>query len=157
MIKADNLARKCGHRAKSAPPLRPTKQGFTLVEVMVAMAIVALALPALLGQISSQVDHTAYMRDKSVAQWVAQNQLEILQLEYALNQKLLKGSASGSTEMAGRTWYWQVNSEATVVPGMWRETVTVGTEAEEALAFAVGFIAEAELEQNPSRNPGAEN
>ena len=45
--------------------------GFTLIEVMVALTVVAVTLPALLFLLSQQIDGTAYLRDRSVAQWVA--------------------------------------------------------------------------------------
>ena len=50
-------------------------RGFTLVEVMVALMVIAIALPALLKALYQQVDGTAYLRDKSIAQWVANNKL----------------------------------------------------------------------------------
>ena len=52
--------------------IRDNKQrGFTLIEVMIALTVVAVTLPALLFMLSQQTDGTAYLRDRSVAQWVA--------------------------------------------------------------------------------------
>lgn len=116
--------------------------GFTLVEVMVALLVVGIALPALLSQITSQADSTADLRDRSYAQWVAQNQLETFRVEYALSDQLLQGEASGEVEMLDRTWRWKVVSEESDLPGMWRQTVTVGTQPEEELVSMVGFIKE---------------
>jgi general secretion pathway protein I len=116
--------------------------GFTLVEVMVALLVVGIALPALLSQIASQAGSTADLRDRSYAQWVAQNQLETMRLNHALNAQLLQGEASGEVEMADRHWYWTIISEETEFPGMWRQTAVAGTSPDEALVSVVGFIQE---------------
>ena len=55
-------------------------RGFTLVEVMVALAIVAIALPALLMALYQQIDDTAYLRDKTLAYMVAENKLAEIRL-----------------------------------------------------------------------------
>ena len=57
-----------------ASPLSQAR-GFTLVEVMVAMAIVAVALPALLFSLYQQLDGTEYLRDRTLASLVAANKL----------------------------------------------------------------------------------
>ena len=54
---------------------RKNNAGFTLVEVMVALAIVALAVPALLFTLDQQIDGSSYLRDRSLAQIVAVNRL----------------------------------------------------------------------------------
>lgn len=101
------------------------ERGFTLVEVMVALAIVALAVPALLFTLDQQVDGTAYLRDRSLAQVVAANRLSELRLAARSGRRLEQGGASGAEEMAGRDWYWRVSSEDTEVPDFYRVSITV--------------------------------
>ena len=82
--------------------------GFTLVEVMVAMMIVAVAISSLLFQMMSTIDNTAYLRDKTIAHWVALNQQELLYLENENTNRVIRGERSGSEKMAGREWFWRV-------------------------------------------------
>lgn len=81
--------------------------GFTLVEVMVALLVLALAMTALQFRIRNHVDGSAYLRDKTVAAWVAQNRLELLRLESRLENSVLAEVRSGTETMAGRDWRWQ--------------------------------------------------
>lgn len=80
--------------------------GFTLVEVMVALLIVAVAISSLLFQMMSTIDNTAYLRDKTIAHWVALNQMELIFLENRHTNQLLVRERSGEETMAGRQWYW---------------------------------------------------
>ncbi len=80
--------------------------GFTLVEVLVALLILALSMTAWQLRISSQLDSAGYLRDKTLAQWVALNQLHYLQLAQRIGQSQL-AEQSGSAVLAGRTFYWQ--------------------------------------------------
>jgi general secretion pathway protein I len=85
-------------------------RGFTLVEVMVALMIVAMALPALVILVMSQVDGAAHIRNKTYGMWIAENELTRLTL---LNNKglfpnyKLAEKDSGRTEMMGLQWQWQ--------------------------------------------------
>ena len=81
-------------------------RGFTLVEVMVALAVVAVSLPALMLALNQQIDGTAYMRDKSLANMVAANKLEEIRLISKATRKLPVGEGSGVRELADRDWYW---------------------------------------------------
>ena len=58
-----------------------TSNGFTLVEVLVALAVLAIALPALLFTIAGQISSLDYMREKSLAHWVAMNKMTELRLQ----------------------------------------------------------------------------
>lgn len=137
---------------------RGASSGFTLVEVMVALAVVALALPALMVTLSRQVDATAYLRDKALAHAVAANKLaEVRILAYA-RQDLLKGRDSGVTRMAERDWYWWIESKVTDVPLFYRVEIDVAAEegdAEQPLYTLVAFLPsdlKAELDVNSGQD-----
>ena len=106
-------------------------KGFTLVEVMVALTVVAVTLPALLFLLSQQVDGTAYLRDRSVAQWVAADRVAEVRLAVAKQRRASEGVIAGESERAGRTWYWRSEIQETPVPGFMRLTVTVTSEEDE--------------------------
>lgn len=105
--------------------------GFTLVEVMVALAVVAIALPALMGALSQQVDATAYLRDKSMAQLVAANKLTEIRLLAQATNKLFDGRDSGIAEMGDREWYWWIESKATEVTQFRRLQIDVAASEED--------------------------
>ena len=99
--------------------------GFTLVEVMVALAVVAVALPALLLTLSQQLDGLRYLEDRTHAQWVAANRLAELRLVVGAKGSLQTGRVSGTEEMAGRSWYWWSEGVETEVPGFFRYEIVV--------------------------------
>lgn len=78
--------------------------GFTLLEVLVALVVVAVAVAAL-GRAGSQVlDSQAELESRTWALWVAGNALAELRLEPAVST----GQRRGSTDMGGRDWYWEM-------------------------------------------------
>ena len=99
--------------------------GFTLVEVMVALAVVAVALPALLVTLSQQLDGLRYLEDRTHAQWVAANRLAELRLVVGAKGSLHTGRVSRTVEMAGRSWYWWSEGVETEVPGFFRYEIVV--------------------------------
>ncbi len=119
----------------------PTPSGFTLVEVMVALAIVALSVPALLFTLDQHIDGTAHLRDKSLASLVAANKLSEVRLLAASRQQLLQGSETGSVELADREWFWWLESEQTEVPQFYRVEVRVGLREGEPEAVLISRVA----------------
>jgi general secretion pathway protein I len=125
------------------------QSGFTLVEVMVALIIVAFLLPALLMGFNQQADGIAYLRDKSVAQWVASNKLTEMRIEVRRTGLLFQGKRNGSTEMLDRDWYWWLESEVTEVDDFYRVEVRVAaseTGGDEPLFTLSGFVAAAQTD-----------
>lgn len=100
-----NLKTKCYHTHTKRPTLQC---GFTLLEVLVAMAVLALALGAVIKVGSQNISNTAYLRDRTYAHWVALN--EMTQYRIALKTPQ-EGVQRGTSEMAGRQWYWSTNIE----------------------------------------------
>jgi general secretion pathway protein I len=126
--------------------MRADGRGFTLVEVMVALMVVAIALPALLKALYQQIDGTAYLRDKSLAQWVASNRMAEVRLQVDRNGTLFRGERTGQDTMASQEWYWEMTSEETAVADFYRLEIRVGLEdfeEREPLYTLVGFLSAA--------------
>ena len=86
--------------------------GFTLVEVLVALLVLALAMTAWQWRISAQLDSAGYLRDKTLALWVADNQLRYLQLAARFDRSTPLTEQHGTADLASRTWYWQASRPA---------------------------------------------
>jgi general secretion pathway protein I len=98
------------------------RRGFTLVEVLVALVIVAIGMTAVLSAITSAADTTAYLRDKSFAEWVAMNRIAELRLQ---PRRAAPGKDSGEVEFAGRRWRWEQEIVKLEIPGVQRIDVRV--------------------------------
>ncbi|WP_394213052.1 type II secretion system minor pseudopilin GspI [Enterovibrio calviensis] len=84
-------------------------RGFTLIEVMVAMAVFAVAALAVLNATGQHVNTLGVLEEKTFASMVADNQLAL----FVLEGKVPSSEKNGSSEMAGRTWYWTIKPTAT--------------------------------------------
>jgi general secretion pathway protein I len=101
---------------------RSPSRGFTLIEVLVALAIVAIGMAALMSAVTTSAGTTVYMRDKTLAEWVALNQIEAVRLAL---QRPTKGDKDGDAEMGGRKWKWHQEVMETEVKGIMRIDVSV--------------------------------
>ncbi len=101
--------------------LRGTR-GFTLVEVLVALVIVGLGMAALLGTLNSAASTAGYLQDKTLAEWVALNQVSKVRLS---SQGPSKGNSDGEVDYAGRKWKWTQNVDDMPIPGILKIEVKV--------------------------------
>ena len=92
-------------------------RGFTLLEVLIALAIVAMSVGALLGTITSSASNIIYLKEKTLAEWVALNRLTELRID---QQMPGKGKRSGNSVMAGMRWEWQEEVVELPIKGMFR-------------------------------------
>ncbi|WP_028109414.1 type II secretion system minor pseudopilin GspI [Ferrimonas futtsuensis] len=83
--------------------MRP--RGFTLLEVMVALAVFALAAVAVLNSAGEQLSAVPILREKTFANYVAHNRLVDARLESEFPE--LGNSKKGRVELAGRQWHWR--------------------------------------------------
>jgi general secretion pathway protein I len=87
--------------------------GFTLIEVLLALAVVAIALTALLRASSQNVAHMSQIKDKSISHWVAMQGVTAIQLGLIPIQS--NQDISQVTTMLGQRWYWRAKFAPTPV------------------------------------------
>jgi general secretion pathway protein I len=95
--------------------------GFTLVEVLVALVVVAIGLAALMVAVSGTARTSGYLRDKTLAQWIALNRIaevrltvnKLAQSTSTTSSSTTSGATSGASggdagelQFAGRTWHY---------------------------------------------------
>jgi general secretion pathway protein I len=96
--------------------------GFTLVEVLVALMVVAMGLAALMVAVSGTARTSGYLRDKTLAQWMALNRLSEVRLNLS---KFGQNTDTGELRFANRTWHYDTRYFDTSVPTMKRVVVRV--------------------------------
>jgi len=118
---------------------RSQHAGFTLLEVLVALAVVAIALSAILGSSGRTVSNAANLRDTTLAQWVGENRMAELRLE---GEWPSTGGSEGEAEMGGREWFWRMEVEDTEDDNLRRVEVSVYTSRDEdySVATVLGFV-----------------
>lgn len=120
--------------------------GFTLIEVLVALAIVAIGMAAVLEALTSSANTAMYLQDKTFANWAALNQIETVRLSGAIPSV---GTTNGNIEYAGRSWEWQQTVTNTRISGMQQIAVDVRPADSQAgddrgwYASATGFMGNA--------------
>lgn len=103
------------------------RQGFTLLEVLVALAVVAIALAALIKGGVQSATTTAHLRDKSLAHWVAMNRVVELSLQ---KEWPPLGESRNEEKMADQQWYCLARITTTDDPDLRRVEVEVRTRAD---------------------------
>ena len=99
------ISQKVGRNLLRKNPLKQFQhQGFTLIEVMLAMAVFAIAGIALLSASSNNARNIGHLENKMFANWVASNQLVAASLEEKWPPK---NNLKGEVELAGKAWFWQ--------------------------------------------------
>jgi general secretion pathway protein I len=111
-----------GSGATGVPPNPGRTRGFTLVEVLVALMIVAMGLAALMVAVSGTARTSGYLRDKTLAQWMALNRLSEVRLN--LN-KFGQNTDAGELKFANRTWHYDTRYFDTSITTMKRVVVRV--------------------------------
>ena len=98
-------------------------RGFTLVEVLVALMIVAMGLAALMAAVSGTARTSGYLRDKTLAQWIALNRLTEVRL--GSGNKFAQNTDAAEVDFAARKWHYDTRYFDTSISTMRRVVVRV--------------------------------
>jgi general secretion pathway protein I len=114
-----------------------TGLGFTLIETLVALAVVAIGMAALWKGLSQGQHVSQQLPERIIARWVAQNHL--------VNRQVMEEwpdarTYEGSEVMGGRDWYWQEEVSNTDVADMRRVTIRVGTSVDSYILSLDGYL-----------------
>ena len=106
------------------------RHGFTLLEVMIALLVIALGIGAVINTTSESGWKSAQLKQKTIASWVAQNEIALYRARRTWDKK---SNRSGETEMANAVWTWQMKITPTEDPGVRRIDVDVYLKGEDGI------------------------
>ena len=113
-------------------------RGFTLIEILIAVAIIAIALAAAIRATNQSIRTTRHVRTMTTAHFVAMNILSEIQvglLAFDHSDEPLHGKSM----MMGREWLWAANAQP-VDQDTKRVTVVVGLKDRPALNTVTGYV-----------------
>lgn len=79
------------------------RAGFTLIEVLVALTVIAFALSAIIRAAGVMTGNTAHLKEKTYAHWIAMNRVAELRVTKAWPSV---GNTNDDVEMFGQEWRW---------------------------------------------------
>lgn len=116
------------------------KKAFTLIEVLIALLIIAIALAAAIRATNDSVQTTIHIRNTMTAHWVALNILSEIETKIGPSQPTPENPVSGSTEMLGQKWNWTARAQtSSQLDNITRITVTVSLRGK-VISSVSGFV-----------------
>jgi general secretion pathway protein I len=151
---------KLSHMTRNQRPNAPrrmsdSRNGFTLIEVMVALTIVAFSLTTLAASMGQMISTANSMRERTFASWIAQNKIVEMRLSNTVPDV---SASSGEVDYANTSWGWRAVVSATGVENLFRVDVSVShAGAEDQILTVTGFIGEpiipGQANRSWNRNP----
>ncbi len=115
-------------------------RGFTLLEVMVALIIVAFSLTALTASMNQMIDAANTLRERTFASWIAQNKITEMRLANVIPDV---SATSGEIEFGNTEWEWRAVVSETGIENFRRIDVSVSHYGADYVVLTVtGFIGE---------------
>ncbi len=98
------------------------QHGFTLIEMLAAVAVLAIAMAAILSGMARFANNAAHLQTRTISVWVAHNRLTEIDLQRAWPDE---GKSDGEMAMAGLDWKWEVEVKKTPDPTLRRVEIWV--------------------------------
>ena len=87
--------------------------GFTLIEVLIALLIIAIALAAVIKSTNDSVRASIHVRNTMAAHWVAMNLLSEIQIG-TLTPPTSDHAIRGKTKMLNQSWQWIIDVDPSI-------------------------------------------
>jgi len=120
--------------------------GFTLIEVLVAMTIIAVGVSALVSAAGSSAWRAEYLREREFGRWVASNVLTEMQVVPAWPDV---GTKNTEVQMGNFQWYVRTRTQAVADADLRRLDIEVrrDKDAESYVYVVTGFVGNPEIRQ----------
>ena len=110
-----------------------SQRGFTLLEVLVAMAVLAISMGAVIKVAAEGGNNAGYLREQTLASWVALNKVNEVLLARSWPEV---GNSQGVATMAGREWHWEMRVSGTADEALRRLDIAVSASDHPAVSLA---------------------
>lgn len=119
--------------------LRPAQRAFTLIGVLIALAIIGIVMVAILSVAARSTQVATGLQQRNLANWVAQNRIARLRIARDWPET---GTSSGTVSFARQQWRYQVEVSKTTDKALRRVTVSVSLadQPDDVITRLVGFI-----------------
>jgi general secretion pathway protein I len=125
-------------------PFLVKRKGFTLVEVLVALLIIAVTLGAGLRALNQVTDLSGSLDKRRIARWVAEDHIALYRAQRLIPKE---GLIEGHTRQAGIDWVWTESIEK--LPRSPFQKITVKVREDQADANTLAQIAAFILQSPP--------
>lgn len=94
--------------------------GFTLLEVLIALAILAIVMVSAIKITADNIKNLWFLENKALSAIIASNHAVLLRLSKEQPEK-----QDGWDQMGGRRWHWQITRNSKGLGGLWRYRIDV--------------------------------
>lgn len=130
---------------------RDSSSGFTLIEILVAMTIIAVGVSALVSSAGASAWRAEYMREREFGRWVASNVLAETQVRPAWPDT---GTKNTEVEMGDNVWFVRTRTQAVADPDLRRVDIEVrrDKDADNYIYTVTGFVGNPDTRQQRAGN-----
>ncbi len=115
-----------------------SRRGFTLIEVVVALAIVGFAMASVAGVMNRMISDAEALRDRTYASWIAQNKIAEMRLSGVMPEV---SATSGELDYGNGRWFWRAVVSETGIENFRRVDVSVSyVESDYVVRTVTGFV-----------------
>lgn len=116
--------------------------GFSLIEVLVAIAVLGFTVPAVMLLMIQQTEYTGVLRDRTIAGWIAQNKLAELKHNHTQFNDLPERETSTQVDMAERQWTVDLDIDRAQIWIKYTVSVSASSDADQPLVRVETYLHE---------------